>query len=246
MDELSQKALQAKGNETLTNRLIQENKSFIKACAYASMHHYITENDDAYSIALLGFLEAIDKYEATLGSFSSFASLVIKRRLIDYLKSQAKYNKEISIEPIRMDGEIEKGQDPSSISMEIREKTAKAYEENNTSVFKAKIEIEEMQKILGTYGFSFFDLTTCSPKANKTKKSCAIAVKTLLLTPELFASMRQTKTLPMKELQENSQVPRKILERHRKYIIAASEIIAGEFPTLYAYLGAIRKEMETR
>jgi RNA polymerase sigma factor len=55
--------------------------------------------------------------------------------------------------------------------------------------------------------------------------------------------MRETARLPALFLEKNSKIPRKILERHRKYIIAAAEILSGEYPFLAQYLQGIRKEM---
>jgi RNA polymerase sigma factor len=43
-------------------------------------------------------------------------------------------------------------------------------------------------------------------------------------------------------IEKNTNVPRKILERHRKYIIAAIEILSGEYPYLADYLRYIREE----
>jgi RNA polymerase sigma factor len=43
-------------------------------------------------------------------------------------------------------------------------------------------------------------------------------------------------------IEKNTHVPRKILERHRKYIIAAIEILSGEYPYLADYLRYIREE----
>ena len=93
------------------------------------------------------------------------------------------------------------------------------------------------------YGFSFFDLADASPKTEKTKKSCAQAVRTLIATAILMAQMRLKRLLPIKELSEASGVIRKILERHRKYIIAAAEILDGDFPILAGYMAFIKKEL---
>ena len=47
----------------------------------------------------------------------------------------------------------------------------------------------------------------------------------------------------MKELEKLSRIPRKILDRHRKYLIAAVEILHGEYPLLAEYMSYIRKAM---
>ena len=80
------------------------------------------------------------------------------------------------------------------------------------------------------------ELTDCSPKAGKTKDSCAHAIRYLKEHPLLIANMKTTKQLPIKIISENAKVPRKILERHRKYIITAAEILSGDYPKLAEYL----------
>jgi len=107
-----------------------------------------------------------------------------------------------------------------------------------------KLEIEEANKVFSAYGFSFFDLSECSPRANKTKKACAKAVSYILDNPVLIRELQSSKQLPLKIIENNSKVPRKILERHRKYIIAAIEILSGEYPYLAEYMRYIREENE--
>lgn len=101
-----------------------------------------------------------------------------------------------------------------------------------------------MQEVLQPYGFSFFDLASCSPKAGKTKKACALAIGALLSDEGLLSSMRITRTLPSKGILERVKISPKILERHRRYIIAAAEILDGDYPILQSYLTTIRKEMQ--
>ena len=98
-----------------------------------------------------------------------------------------------------------------------------------------------MQQILGAYGFSFFDLSNSSPKAEKTRRQCALAVRTLIEDTALISRMQASKTLPIRELALRSGVSKKLLERHRKYIIAATEILTGDYPVLGEYLRPIRK-----
>ena len=55
-------------------------------------------------------------------------------------------------------------------------------------------------------------------------------------------ALHKTRTLPMKELVKASGVSKKILDRHRRYIIAVAEILYGEYPLVRAYLTFIREE----
>ena len=98
-----------------------------------------------------------------------------------------------------------------------------------------------MQSILKEYGFSFFDLAESSPKAEKTKKSCGTAIRCLIASVVMMAKMRLSRLLPMKELTAESGVARKILDRHRRYIIAGAEILDGDFPILAGYLRFVKE-----
>jgi RNA polymerase sigma factor len=58
----------------------------------------------------------------------------------------------------------------------------------------------------------------------------------LLDHPLLITQIQHEKYLPIKIIQKNLKVPRKLLERHRKYIIAVVEILKGDYPYLSEYL----------
>ena len=179
---------------------------------------YVTKNDDEWSIALAAFSQAVKKYDYTRGSFISFAELIIQRSLIDYYRVQGKFNAEIQVDKIEEDAIVK------------------------TDDSNLKLEIQAITQVLKHYGFSFMDLADCSPKAQKTKTACARAVSYLVKHPVLMNEMKDSKLLPIKILEKNSMVPQKILERHRKYIIAAAEILHGDYPHLSDYLRYIRGE----
>ena len=222
--ETDRLALAAKTDEQALNNLIETQKSWIlKVCSDVT-HRYITDSDDEWSTALLAFHEAVQSYDESKGTFLAFASVVIRRRLLDDIRSQWRHKGEIHVLP----GELKEEPDRSI-------DTAQA----------AREEIAAAQAILKPYGFSFFDLAESSPKAEKTKAACCSAVIALLNDGELLDKMRKNKALPMKELEKASGVARKILDRHRRYIIAAAEILSGEYPVLAEYLGYIRKALKT-
>ncbi|MBR3749660.1 MAG: RNA polymerase subunit sigma [Firmicutes bacterium] len=222
--ETDRSALAAKTDEQALNNLIETQKSWIlKVCSDVT-HRYITDSDDEWSTALLAFHEAVQSYDESKGTCLAFASVVIRRRLLDDIRSQWRHKGEIHVLP----GELEEEPDRSI-------DTAQA----------AREEITAAQAILKPYGFSFFDLAESSPKAEKTKAACCSAVIALLKDGELLEKMRKNKALPMKELEKASGVARKILDRHRRYIIAAAEILSGEYPVLAEYLGYIRKALKT-
>lgn len=242
MDDLRDQVLAAKTDDGKFGILAEENKKWILQCASQAVHHYVTDSDDEWSIALMAFSEAVQSFEESKGSFRALASVIIKRRLTDYLRSEGKRSAEIIVMPGAFDGELDE-EDATGVNLHVQQTvaTASAAAASDDSSERAREEIAEMQEILHEYGFSFFDLAESSPKAEKTKKSCGQAIRTLIASVILMAKMRLKRLLPIKELSEESGVVRKILERHRKYIIAGAEIMDGDFPILASYLRFIRE-----
>ena len=102
-------------------------------------------------------------------------------------------------------------------------------------------EIEEIQIKLKEYGFSFWDLTSVSPKSSKTKANCKIVIQFILEQPPLLQELRVKKQLPIKIIEKNTGIPPKFLDKYRRYIITAVEILSGEYPKLAEYLTEFRK-----
>jgi len=238
MREIDLMAIEAKIDCTKKDLLIKKNEFYILKCASRACHRFITKSDDEYSISMIAFSQAIDNYEIDKGSFLNFVELVIKRRLIDYMKSQGKYSFEICVDPILFDTESEEDTTDIPIRMAVAEQVSKQSNNNLT------LEIEAATQVFIEYGFTFFELAKCSPHAAKTKRSCAIAVNYMFLNPLLIQELHSTKQLPLKIIENNAHIPRKILERHRKYIIAAIEILSGGYPSLAEYMRYIREEKE--
>jgi RNA polymerase sigma factor len=236
--ELDSLALSAKSDPSVRESLIRQQEYYILKCASKACHRYITRSDDEWSVSLLAFSQAIDSYDLNKGSFLSFTELVIKRRLIDYSKSLMKYNSEILIDPVLFETEPEEDSEDIQIRTEVAEQVSRQESED------LKLEIDAANQVFSDYGFSFFDLAECSPHAAKTKKACAKAVNYILNNPLLVNDLHNSRQLSLKILEKNTKIPRKILERHRKYIIAAIELLSGEYPNLAEYLRYIREEKD--
>jgi len=242
VEELEREVLLAKQDDQRLADLIERNRSWILRCASETAHRYVTESDDEWSAALLAFSEAVRDFEADKGSFRGFAAVVIRRRVLDYLRFEGRRSAELSVAPESFDGTVEEPDAPA-LTLEVRRRVADealAVSAEDTAA-RTREEIAAMQEILGGYGFSFFDLADCSPHAEKTKTACAAAVRALLSSEALLDAMRRAHALPMKELERVSGVKRKLLDRHRRYIIAAAEILSGEYPILAGYMEFIRQ-----
>ena len=191
------------------------------------LRRYVTKSDDAWSIALIAFWQAVDGYREEKGNFQAYARLIIRRRLIDYQRREIRHAREIDVAPETL----------SADSPPYRYQTMPAsYQEA-----RLREEIADVSVLLARYGFTFDDLPDCSPKSHKTKESCRAVSAFLLERPALIKRMRRSRRLPVKTLAAGTRISRKLIERHRSYIIAVVEIICGDYPELGAYLTMIGK-----
>ena len=245
MDDMTREVLEIRHYPDRIDSFIDKHRKFIIHCANQTTGRFVTTSDDEFSIALIAFSEAINSFDEHKGSFMGFAAMVIRRRLTDHIRSEKSHNTEISVEPYTIDSQLDEEDDVNSLQMEIRAKTARMSEEMISEASSVKDEIEALSDILSEYGFDFFDLTDSSPVSRKTKRECARAIIALMNDETLLGLMRKRKTLPIRDLALRSGVRSKLLERHRRYIIAATEILNGEYPLLAEYMSYIKKEMKT-
>ena len=237
LDKKDKMAVSARNSEDTLNQLVIENNSFILRCASKVCKRFITQSDDEYEVALVAFCEAVRSFDEKSGSFSAFASLVIRRRLMDYFDSQSRRAREIAVGSA-MTWENDEDQ-ATGVIAEVQQKLVQ-YDQSGTHTVKD--EIEALGAVLNDYGFSFFDLADASPKAEKTKHCCARAVNWMLAVVERVLHMRKTHSLPVAAIVKALEIARKIIERHRRYIIAATEILDGDYPHLAEYMDYIKRE----
>lgn len=237
MRTIDNNAMKAKYDSVYMECFLTEYEHFILYAAQKTTGKYVTKSDDQWSVSLSAFHEAINSYSIDKGAFLPFAETVIRRRLYDYIKKESKHFCEYPIDSYTGDGNYGEESDEAA---RIKFEAAAKLSTNQTD--DARLEIEAITERLGEYGFSFLDLVSVSPKAEKTKRACATAILYITDNPVIFFDMRKMKKLPLVVLEKKLSVPRKILERHRKYIIAGAEIIAGDYPILSEYLKFVRGE----
>ena len=227
---IGEEAIAATQSEETRTAFIQKNESFILGVASKFSKHFITKSDDEWSIALIAFSNAMDTYDADKGNFQSYARLLIEHRLTDYFRTQARYQNEIHTEPYVFEGNVDEDSENAAYQANVI-RTASTTDEN-----PLRDEILALNELLQDFDISFMDLTSCSPKAGKTKKACYEAIVYMKDHPNLVTAMEVSGQIPSKNIMENTNVPRKILERHRKYIITAVEILCKDFPLLSEYI----------
>ncbi|HHW00330.1 MAG TPA: RNA polymerase sigma factor SigI [Clostridiaceae bacterium] len=211
------------------NNLIEEYKPFIASCTEKVTGKYVRYGeDDELSIALIAFVEAIKAYDSSKGSFLSFAQNVIRRRLIDYFRKENR-NSNVTYLNDYINDEGEQETD-LSISQTINEYSSSLINEYR------RLEIEELKVELSEWDISFVDLAKTSPKRKRTKKLYKEILQFVLSRPDLVEQLRKKKQLPVSEIEKYLKIPKKNVERARKYIIAAVIIMTGDYQYIKEYI----------
>jgi len=221
------------GNLQLHNELIESYKPFIAKTVSSVCKRYIYESDDEFSIGLIAFNEAIQKYCPEKGnSLISFAEVLIKRRVIDYIRAQAKHQN-LSFE---LGGDLE--EEESSSSTIEDELSLENYRKKKEEQLRRE-EINQFIKVLQEFELSFQDLIDHTPKHADARKNAMVVAQILAEDQKLKDSLLEKKRLPIKQLEDSVSISRKTIERNRKYIIAISLILIGDYLYLREYIKGV-------
>lgn len=221
------------GDQALLNETITSYKPFIAKTVSSVCKRYIHESDDEFSIGLIAFNEAIEKYMPERGrSLLSFAEVLIKRRVIDYIRKQTK-NQHISYD---FDGIVNDEESPGTAI--VNELSFEEYKKKKEEDIR-KDEIVHFSELLRTFELSFSDLVENSPKHADARKNAILIARILVEHTDLRNLLLEKKRLPIKQLEEMVDVSRKTIERNRKYIIAISLILLGDYMYLKDYIKGV-------
>nr|WP_244262269.1 RNA polymerase sigma factor SigI [Thermoanaerobacter wiegelii] len=208
--DINDRVYAAKKDPSEREKLIEEYTPFIIKQLSLFTNKYIDEkNSDELSIGLIAFNEAIDSFDDTKGSFLSFSSLLIKRRLIDFLRQNQQ----------------------NTIPLELYVEKSTDYEAENR-----KLEMISFVNLLSLYNITLDDLVKQSPKHADTRKIATKIAYTIFENRGLLEYLKSKKNLPIKDLVNILKVSRKTIEKHRKYIIALVIIISEDLPLLKQYI----------
>lgn len=230
---LEERVLQIQeGDLKQRNQMITDYQPYIAKVTSRFCKRYIDPaHDDEYSIALNAFNEAINKFSPDSGtSFLSFAETVIRRRLIDYVRKEQRFSKQLPYSSFEVEDEEESVINPVEIHQAVEQF------EIDKSAEERRLEIMELQQSLLDFGISFFELPEISPKHEDSRKMLFAIGRKLAEDQAMIHMIKTKKMLPIKELLEVVQVSRKTLERHRKYLITITLILIGPYTYLREYL----------
>lgn len=187
-----------------SNEFIKEHIPFIIKTINEITGRYIClDNDEEISIGLLAFNEARQKYDYSKGHFLPYAKLVIKSRILNYLRKEKNNNLKESLEKLREDG--------FDFSQELY-----------NPIENQDILIEEMNILKTTiqdFGFELDDLVEESPKHKDTRNRAIDLSKKINDDNKIKESMYTKRRLPIKEISIKYVISQKIIKRSKKFII---------------------------
>lgn len=225
---INEKIEKIKNDDNEISRFVEEYKPFIASCAQKVTGRYLKYGeDDELSIAMLAFVEAVRSFDSDKGKFFSLAQNIIRRRIIDYYRKENRHGGTISLDAYYGDHEEERD---LSANESIRQ-----FQIDSVSEAR-KLEIEELKKELSQWDISFSDLVDSSPKHGATKKISRDIIGFLTSNEAMLSVIMNKKYLPVTEIEKALHIPRKKIERLRKYIIAAVIIHTGDYQYIQEYL----------
>ncbi|MBE6686211.1 MAG: RNA polymerase subunit sigma [Ruminococcaceae bacterium] len=225
------KVMGAKVSSRAADELVREYLPFIKKEVSKLSEVSDPEYEDHLSIAMFAFHEAVLAYSKNKGSFLKFAEVVIKNRLIDYHRKSMRHSAVISL-----DAEYG-GDDRRSMLSEYDPGEDNVAERHNANA--AREEIEEFSKALWSFGLMISDIADNCPKQKRTLYACHKVLLFAKGRPEIFEELLRTKRLPVSALSSGTGLERKLIERHRKYLVAVLLAYTNGFEIIRGHLKQI-------
>lgn len=223
------RVMEAQHDLDAADRLIREYLPFIKSETAKTIGRIPIEGkDDELSIALMGFHEAIEGYNHDKGAFLSFAALVIKRRIIDFLRQENRFKQSVSWEETVTNDE-EGGMQRISGSETVVDREA------------LKWEIGQLVKELSRFNITISEVAANCPKQDKSINNCRQVISYLINVPDQMKELLETGKLPVTQIINETSVKKKTLERHRKYLIALAVIYYRGYDGMVNHLSEVFK-----
>ncbi|MDA8352891.1 MAG: sigma-70 family RNA polymerase sigma factor [Firmicutes bacterium] len=220
---------QQEPSSRIRDELIAENQLYVKKIASKICKRNITAQDDEFSVALMGFNEAINNYRRDQSStFPSFAYTVMKRRLTDYFRSEKRHlNQMPLVHPDAKDNE--------STYPEVVKKSFEQYEDRELEEHR-RSDVAEFREHLSRFGITMEKLVNVSPKHRDTRENLLKIAQKIVSEKDLFDSFYKQQRIK-REVAERLGCHRRTLKRHRHYLIALVVVLVEDLPTIRGYLG---------
>lgn len=175
------------------------------------------EQDDTFSIALLAFKEAVEKYNEDKGPFLNFVRIVIRSRVIDYLRSEKNHSQNTSLDSMAEEGV--QFEDPT------------AFVENELA-----LEIEAWKEIMVDFKIDLERLIDESPKHIDTRERAINISERSSKHPPITEPLYAKKRLPIKLTATYNKVSEKVIKGSKTFITSTIIVFKQEFSSLIEWI----------
>ena len=208
----------------VSEEFIEKHIPFIISCISKFTGRYVSiENDDEYSIGMIAFVEAIEKYKEKRGDFYAFARLVIESRLKNFFEKENKNSKNKSIEDYK-----EKGID-----------ILETADNNEDLDLNREITIDEIKKLkeeIDEFGFGFEELVNEAPKHKDTREKAIDISEKSSREKDITDFMFMKKRLPIKNMSYRFDVSEKVIRKSKLFIITVIIILFRGYRNLKLWI----------
>lgn len=216
------------GDEQALHDLLFSYSPFMKKTASQVCKRFIDDHDDEYSVALSAFNEAVQKYDKTNNaSFLTFAHMVIRRRIIDFIRKESRRDE--------FSHDFMSATEPETHNGIADQAASLAYNTKQQDQ-KRREEIALYEEMLQEFNLSFQLLVKVSPIHQDARNTSIQIAQMVAETDEYKQYLLEKKKLPIKEIEKLVKVSRKTIERNRKYIIAMAVLQMSDLYFLKDYL----------
>ncbi len=223
------------GENHLRETLIKDYKPYIIKTVSKTTGMYVDiENSEEFSVGLMAFNEAIDSFDAdNYSGFISFAGIVIKRRVIDYIRKNEKNSNSV---PLSYFSNNEDDTDS------FENKYFVVDSSSQFSNIETKEEIGVFIKRLNEFDIELSDLIKNAPKHIDSKRLAIKIARVLAENKDLSDKLERTKSMPVFGIMKLIKVSTNTLMRNKKFIIAIYLILTSNLEVMQSYIRNIEKE----
>ncbi|NLM59500.1 MAG: RNA polymerase sigma-I factor [Clostridium sp.] len=220
-----------KGDLQLKEEFIKDNLTYILRSVSNALGTVVDDkNSEEFSVGLSAFNEAIDRYDPLKNdNFFQYSFMVIKSRLIDYIRSNSKHNKVLPFsyieESVHFEGKF------------LTSDTSRQFEN-----IEVRQELETFERNLQQFGISLKDLVLSSPKHKDSRLLLIKIAKIIAGNNDMYKKLIVKGYVPLKDLLNYIKVNRKTIQRNRKFIIAVTLILRSNLYDLKEYILGFEKE----
>ncbi len=217
------------GDKQVKEKFIEDYIPFIITAISSFYSEKIVDvkNSDEYSIGLMAFDEAIEKFDSSKNiGFLNFAEMVIKRRIIDYFRNVSSRRKY----------EIPFSYFNSKDESEIRKELNIYDMDSVVSRYELVQELKDFSEELKGFGLSIKNLPDYMPKHKDSKQMCLSIAKKIIENKDIYDKLVTKKYFPMKEISKIVDVHPKTVERNREFILCICIIYKNDYANFKKYL----------